>query len=579
MSLADLSPHRYPRIARWAIDWLWRIEHAFERARASGRPEDDARIRILVVLVFFAILFGLVSGGAIYAAAFSDADERSGARNLPLTAKADLVDRNGRLMAVNLTHYSLFIDPRDVWDRKATRKALLALVPKASAKRIDEILGGDRRKLLIEGLTPQVRDRVHELGMPGVSFEPTPRRLYPMGPLAAHLIGYSDTGGRGLQGAEKALQDELREAYGTGEPVTLSIDTRVQAALEEELAAAVSEFNPVGGAVGLVTNVQTGEIIAMASWPEFDPNNPGKSDDNARKNRATAVVYEMGSTFKAFTVAIGLDTGVAQMDSTFDARTPLKMGYRTIHDFHGTNRILTLSEVFNHSSNIGTAKLAMGIGVDTLKRYFDSLGLTAKAEVELLETARPLTPAKWNDDALASVSFGHGINVTPLSLAQAMGPMLNGGRFVPLTIIKKPEGWRPEGKRVMSEDTTVAMLRIMRGNVVGGTGRRADALGLSVGGKTGTGEKYDPATRRYSRTRQVASFAAVFPTEGPIGGDRYFVLILLDEPTGGARTGGLVAAPAAGRVIDRSARFLGVPRMLQRPDFDIAQVSRSGGRL
>jgi cell division protein FtsI (penicillin-binding protein 3) len=571
MSLADLTPHRYPRLARWAIDWLWRVEHAFERAKASGRPEDDARVRILCVLAFFAVLFGLIGGGAIYAAVFSDAGKPGRGAAMQPTDKADLVDRNGRLLAVNLTHYSLFLDPADVWSRKETRRVLLANVPKLKADRLDDALDGKRRKVLAEGLTPDVRARIHDLGLPGVSFEESPRRLYPMGPLAAHLIGYSDTGGLGLQGAEKALQDELRARASGNDPVVLSIDVRVQAALEEELANAVGEFNPKG-AVGLVTNIHTGEIIAMASWPEFDPNRPGKYTDDEKKNRATASVFEMGSTFKAFTVAIGLDTGVAQMDSTYDARTPLKMGYRTIHDYHGTNRILTLGEVFNHSSNIGTARLAMGIGVDKLRFYYDALGLTRRADVELTELAKPLTPAKWNDDALASVSFGHGINVSPLSLAEAMGAILNGGTFIPLTILKRAPNYRPAGRRVVSEDTTLAMLKIMRGNVVEGTGRKADAPGLSVGGKTGTGEKYDPAIRGYSNTKQVASFAAVFPTDGPVEADRYFVLILLDEPTGGARTGGLVSAPAAGRVIDRSARFLGVPRQLQRPDFDIAAI-------
>jgi cell division protein FtsI (penicillin-binding protein 3) len=571
MTVSNLSPHRYPRIVRWAVDWLWRVEHAFERAKASGRPEDDARIRILLVLAFFAVLFGLIAGGAVFSAAFSGAGKHRSVMSLPATAKADLVDRNGELLAVNLVHYSLFLDPADVWNRAETRKALLSRTPGLKASKFNEVMDGRKRRVLVEGLTPDVRQSIHDLGLPGVTFEESPRRIYPMGPLAAHLIGFADPWGKGIQGAERGLQEQLRDGYVSNEPVVLSIDVRVQAALEEELAGAVAEFHPKA-AVGLITNIHTGEIIAMASLPEFDPNRASKYSEDERKNRASAQLFEMGSTFKAFTVAIGLDTGVASMDSTYDARTPLKMGYRTIHDYHGTNRILTLGEVFNHSSNIGTAKLALGIGVDRLKTYYDSLGLTRRPRLELFETASPLTPRDWNDDALASVSFGHGINVTPLALAQAMGCLLNGGTMVPLTILKRPMGYQGEAQRVVSEDTSRAMLRIMRGNVVEGTGRKADAIGLSVGGKTGTGEKYDPAIRGYSNTRQVASFAAVFPTEGPLEAPRYFVLILLDEPTGGARTGGLVAAPAVGRVIDRSARFLGVPRQMQRPEFDIAAV-------
>jgi cell division protein FtsI (penicillin-binding protein 3) len=276
----------------------------------------------------------------------------------------------------------------------------------------------------------------------------------------------------------------------------------------------------------------------------------------------------MGSTFKAFTVAIGLDAGVATPSSTFDARTPFKLGYRTINDYHASRRILTLVEVFQESSNIGTAKLALSVGPERLSQYFAALGLTQPAKVELIESARPLTPKKWDEDAVASTSFGHGLNVTPLALARAMSPLLNGGTLPPLTIRKLEKGARPEGPRVMSQQTSAQMLQIMRANVTGGSGGKADVPGLTVGGKTGTGEKYDPAIRRYNHNRQVSSFAAVFPTDGAINEDRYFVLILMDEPhpsanTYGYSTGGWVAAPAAGKVIARIAPFLGVKR---RPD-------------
>ena len=392
--------------------------------------------------------------------------------------------------------------------------------------------------------------------------------MYPLGATAAHLIGFVDSGGKGLAGAERALDDPIRSAAGgEGGPTQLSIALRVQAALEDELRKAAEEFTPKG-AVGLVTNVHTGEILGMASWPDYDANKAGEATDDQRLNRAAASVYEMGSTFKAFTVAIGLDTGVATASSTFDAREPFKLGYRTIHDYHAARAILTLVEVFKHSSNIGTAMLAERIGGERLSQYFTNLGLTKPAKVELKESARPLTPRRWDQDAVASTSFGHGMNVSPLALAQAMNALLNGGEMMPLTIRKLPPGVRPEGKRVLSENTSAEMLKIMRANVVpgeGGSGGKADVPGLSVGGKTGTGEKYDPAIRGYNHQRQVSSFAATFPTDGPVEADRYFVLILLDEPKGNASsfgfsTGGWVAAPAAGRVIERIAPFLGVKR-------------------
>jgi len=554
-------------IPRWMIERVWGLEHAFERARASGKAEDDTRLRIFFVLVLFALGFFTVAIGATRAALFSDA-VRAGGMAVNLGAsRADLVDRNGQLLAVDLTHYGLYIDPREIWDAAETRRGLLRALPDLDPARLERALSGDRRSFLVGALTPQERTRINDLGLPGVTFEPEDRRVYPLGTTAAHIIGFSDSGGEGLAGAEAAFNGEIRAAAGGGN-APLSIDLRVQGAIEDELYKAVAEFRPKG-AVALVTDVHTGEVLGMASWPVFDPNKAGQASDNARLNRAAASVFEMGSTFKGFTVAIGLDSGVATPTSTFDARQPYHLGYRVIHDHDATSRILSLVEVFQHSSNIGTAKLAESIGPQRMGQYFKGLGLTTPAKVELLESARPLTPKVWNDDAVASTSFGHGINVSPLALARAYGAVLNGGKLIPLTIRKLQPDAQVDGPRVMSEKTSLEMLSIMRANVTGGTGKSANVPGLSVGGKTGTGEKYDPAIRAYSHGRQVSSFAAIFPTGGPIEAKRYFVLVLLDEPRGtaasaGFSTGGWVAAPATGRIIERIAPFVGVER---RNDF------------
>lgn len=551
-------------LPRWLIERIWGLEHAFERARASGKAEDDTRLRIFFVLALFSLFFITLAIGATRAALFSDA-----ARNVGISAplggsRADLVDRNGQMLAADLLHYGLYIDPREIWDQAETRRGLLHALPDLEPERLERALRGNRRVFVIGALNPSERNQVHELGLPGVSFEPEQHRVYPLGTTAAHIIGYSDTGGEGLSGAEAAFNEDIRTASVTGASVPLSIDLRVQGALEDEVYKAVAEFTPKG-AVGIVTDIQTGEILGMSSWPVFDPNKPGKSSDYTRTNRAAASVFEMGSTFKAFTVAIGLDSGVATPESTFDARFPYKLGYRTIHDYHAARKILNLVEVFQHSSNIGTAKLAESVGPQRMGSYFSGLGLTTPAKVELIESARPLTPKVWNDDAVASTSFGHGINVTPLALARAYGAVLNGGKLIPMTIRKVAPGTKIDGPRVMSEKTSLQMLSIMRANVTGGSGKSANVDGLSVGGKTGTGEKYDPAIRAYNHARQVSSFAAVFPTTGGVNTKRYFVLILLDEPHGTAKsagysTGGWVAAPAAGRVIERIAPFLGVPR-------------------
>ena len=308
MSLADLIPGRMPPGFRWVGDLMWRLEHAFERSKAADRPEDDTRIRIFFVLAIFTFAFGVLSVGAVRSAVFSDAVRNGGLGGPIAGARADLVDRNGQLLALDLTHYGLYLDPSEIWDVPATHQALLKSLPDLEARRLEKAMRGSRRAYLIGALTPQERDRVHHLGLPGIYFEEEQRRVYPLGPLAAHLIGFTDSGGVGLAGVERALNEDIQNASVGHGQVPLSIDLRVQAALEEELQKAALAHQP-RGAVGIITNVHTGEILAMASYPDFDPNEAGKATDDARMNRAAAAVFEMGSTFKAFTVAIGLEPG------------------------------------------------------------------------------------------------------------------------------------------------------------------------------------------------------------------------------------------------------------------------------
>lgn len=546
---------------RWLSERVWSVEHAFERAKAENRATEDTRVRIALVWSLFAAAFAVLALGAVKAAVLSG-DGAGGWARAEAAERADLVDREGRLLATNLTHYGLYLDPNEVWDPAETRRALLSVLPEINYGRLEKGLRGERRIFVHGGLTPEQKSAVHALGLPGVSFEEEDRRVYPLGVQGGHLIGWSDTGGRGLAGVEKAFDEEIRAAGRKGEPFPLSVDLRVQAALEEELQDAAAD-QQANGAVGVVTNVRTGEILAVASWPLVDPNQPAAGGPNAALNRAAASVYEMGSTFKVFTVAMGLDTGSATIDSVFDAKAPLHIGTRAINDYHAENKMMTLEEVFIHSSNIGTSRLALQMGAPVLTRYFQGFGLLAPAQVELAESARPITPRRWNSDTVASTSFGHAISVSPLALTAAMGAVLNGGEYVPLTLRKLQPGEAPEGRRVISEKTSRSMLDLMRINVVRGTGSKANAPGLRVGGKTGSAEKVIGG--RYDRTRLVSSFAAVFPTDTAPGEDRYFVLILIDEPKGsaksaGQRTGGWTAAPAAGRVIERIAPFLGVQR-------------------
>lgn len=564
MKPADLALYRAPVGWRRLVELVWRLEHAFERAKAAGKAEDDTRIRIFFILALFTAGFLSLAAGATKTALISDSGRRSSYAAGLGGARADLVDRQGRLLAVDLIHYGLYLDPREIWDQPEIRRVLGAALPRLNKARLERALKSDRREFLIGGLTPAERDRVHSLGLPGVAFEEEDHRVYPLGPTAAHVIGFADRGGEGLAGAELAFDNAMRRQAGSDEPVALSIDLRVQAALEDELQKAAVKFGALG-AVGIVTDVHTGEVLAMASAPDFDPNHVGAATPNALTNRAAASVYEMGSVFKIFTTAMGLDSGTASLTSTFDARSTQAIGNRVIHDFHATNRVLTLPEVFIHSSNVGTAKLALQAGAPNMQKYFRSFGLFAPAKIELAEAARPIVPRRWPADTVASASFGHAVSVTPLNVQAALGAVMNGGYYVPLTLRKVAPGERPQGQRVISETTSRQMLDLMRLNVTSkeGSGGRADAPGLSVGGKTGSAEK--AMGGRYVRNKLVSSFAAVFPTDGPMTTKRYAVFIMFDEPRGipetyGFATGGWNAAPTAGRVIDRIAPFLGVRR-------------------
>ncbi|MEI6281483.1 MAG: penicillin-binding protein 2 [Alphaproteobacteria bacterium] len=555
------APVRLPLAWRWLGSWVWRLEHAFERARAAASPHDSRR-RIALVMIAFGLAFFVMGIGATHQALFSgNSAEFSGASASPY-ARAALTDRNGALLAVDLPHYQLYVDPREVWDVQGTQQALAAILPQAQAKRLNKALTGTKRAFVIGGLTPDQRTAIHDLGLPGLSFEDDERRVYPLGNTASHLIGFSDSAGSGLAGAEKALDADVRKAAVTGGSVPLSLDLRVQAALEDELRKAANQFT-VRGAVGLITDVHTGEILALASYPDFDPNNAGAADPNALVNRVAQSVFEMGSTFKIFTVAQGLDSGTVRLNSTFDVSHPLTIGTQTIHDYDKGDTTLDLPHVLLHSSNIAAAKIALAMGADTVTGYYRNLGLFGSAPVELAESARPLLPQKWSQNVLASASFGNAIAVSPLAVAAGTAAVANGGTYVPLTIRKVEPGHEPKGRRVFSPQTSQTMLRLLRMNVLEGTGGKADAPGFSVGGKTGSNEKV--VAGRIDRNKLVSSFAAVFPADGPPEAKRYFLLVLMDEPhatkeTYGFATGGWTAAPAAGRIVSRVGPLLGLKR-------------------
>lgn len=543
----------------WLTQAVWALERAFKKAKAADQSEGDTRLRIFFLLALFGTGFLFLAIGAARSALFAKPEVNTYAAPVAI-ARADLVDRNGQLLAVDLTHYGVYVDPREIWDTAETQRVLTGALPGLQAPRLEKALKSDRREYLIGGLTPDQKAQLQDLGLPGVSFEEEEKRVYPLGPTAAHMIGFSDTAGTGLSGAELGLDGAIKDAAGHG-PVELAMDLRVQAALDDELGKAVAKYQALGG-VGFVINVKTGEILGFSSQPDFDLNQPGKTTPDRLSNRGVSSVYELGSVFKAFTLATGLDSGVVTMNSAFDVSHPIELGGHLVHDFDKGDTTLQLWQVFTHSSNIGAAKTALMIGPERMQDYFRRFGLFAAAPVELPGSARPILPRQFTDQTLGQIAFGQGIAVSPLALATGYRALLDGGVYSPLTIKKMPAGTQTQGRRVISEETSAKILQLMRLNVTDpkGSGRKAEVPGLIVGGKTGSAQKPDHG--HYSKDN-VSSFVAVFPAEGPLNADRYMVQITLDSPhvtpdSMGFRTGGWNAAPTAGHVIARIAPFVGI---------------------
>jgi cell division protein FtsI (penicillin-binding protein 3) len=406
---------------------------------------------------------------------------------------------------------------------------------------------------------PGEAKRINDLGEPAIHLKREAERLYPNLNLAAHALGYTDIEGKGQVGLEKQLDGRLSDPATRGTPVQLAMDARVQQALQSEIGAVMADQR-AEGAAGVVLDVKTGEVIALASLPDFNPNVPGHTSDDTRYNKVTYGVYELGSTFKAITLAMAIDTGIiTSMDQKYDCTHPLMVAGYKIHDDHPKNRWLTVPEIFIHSSNIGTAQIAEQIGRDRQRDYLDKLGFLEPVKVELPERARPHFPpvSNWGELATMTIGYGHGIAVSPLHLATAYAALVNGGILRPATMLKVPEGQVPEGKRVFTEHASNEMRALLRMVVTAGTGRKADAPGYRVGGKTGTAEK--ATAHGYAKNANISTFAAAFPMDAP----RYVVIATLDDPKGskasyGFKTAGMTIAPAMSRLIQRIGPILGV---------------------
>jgi cell division protein FtsI (penicillin-binding protein 3) len=530
--------------------------------------------RLMLVMLLFAGVTALIACRLLYLQIATDRSGGAAIGNPLLPARGDIVDRNGIPLARSIDAWSIAIHPnRLLGNPNELARKLAALMPEKSEAQYRAMLtSGKSFVYLNRRAMPELVAAVNALGEPAVEFSREPERLYPQTQLAAHVVGYTNLDGRGEAGIERALDSQLLDPKSRSAPVQLSVDARVQQALEAELAAAVSQFSAIGAA-GIVLDIKTGEVLAMTSLPELNPNVPGHGSMEARFNRATLGVYELGSTFKPFTVAMAMDSGVVtSFGKQYNCPRELRVGRFSITDTHPFGRRCSVAEIMKESSNIGTAQIAAEVGAARQREFLKKMGFLDPIAIELRERGRTLTPgANWGEIATMTVGYGHGIAVTPLHLATGYATLFNGGFYRPATVLKVgPNRPIAPGRRVFSAETSYRMRALLRLVVTEGTGKMADAPGYRIGGKTGTAEKI--LGGRYTGSAVVTTFAGVFPMDEP----RYVVVAMLDDPkatkeTYGFHTAGWNVAPVISRVVSRIGPVLGIAPDLGR-DANLAEV-------
>ncbi|HEY0901779.1 MAG TPA: penicillin-binding protein 2 [Micavibrio sp.] len=531
---------------------------------------DMAHGRIVLLSLSFALLYFTVAArvvdltilqGELPRLAGTTAERSNEPEQKKSVVRADILDRNGVLLATSLETASLYADPALISDPVRAATALSKAVPGITyGDALEKLQRKSRFVWLKRNLTPEEQSRILEMGEPGLKFQTEFTRIYPQGELTAHMVGYASVDGQGLSGVERSFDDLLGKG---GKPLALTLDVRLQHILRRETKAAISEFTAKGGA-GIIMDVVTGEILAATSLPDFDPQNPAAATPQQMFNNITLGVYEPGSTMKIFSTAALLEFKKPNLGMTFETTKPLKVGRFTIRDYHPEPHPLNIPEIFMHSSNIGSALMGQMVGTPALKNFYSDLGLLSPVNVEIDEKGKPLVPHPWRDISTLTASFGHGISVTPLQIVAASSSIVRGGTVVKPTIILD-EALAHGAKRLASESevrvvspqTSHRMRQLMRLVVTEGTAKFANVPGYNVGGKTGTAEK--TVAGRYDHNKKISSFMAFFPMEAP----RYAVFIMVDEPVGtkksyGYATAGWVAAPAAGRVIAAMAPLLGM---------------------
>ena len=533
---------------------------------AAARAVETGRMRLIVTASLFGLAFTMI-GARLVDLMVLDANPKTpiaAAQEAPPPFnRANITDRNGIVVATNVPTVNLYADSKLVLDVKEAANKLTAMLPDlVYGEVIKRLSSGQRFIYLRRNLTPTEQMAVNRLGVPGVYFEDSESRVYPQGALLTHVLGNTDTDNRGIAGIERTFDEILADGR---ESLALSLDARVQYAVREVLSAGMTKFQAKASS-GVVMDVSNGEILALVSLPDYDPKTMGQASADARFNRATLGLYEMGSTFKLFTAATALETGSSRLDTFYDAREPIAVGRYTINDYRGQKRWLTVPEILIHSSNIGAAKMALNFGAEVQKDYLAKFGLMSPVHLELPEVGSPNYPSVWRETNIMNVAYGYGISVTPVHVASAVSALVNGGMLYPSTIVRRPGGNPPNGRRVISERTSETMRALMRLVILEGS-KKADVKGYFVGGKTGSAEKVSQYGR-YIQSARRTSFVAAFPIDRP----RYVVMVMLDEPQGieetyNFSTAGWNAAPTAGNVIAHVAPLLGVYPIGHSDDF------------
>ncbi|OJY03065.1 MAG: penicillin-binding protein [Rhizobiales bacterium 62-17] len=501
-------------------------------------------------------------------------------------ARPDIVDRNGDILATDIKIDSVFAEPRRIIDKDEAVELLTAVLPDVNARELRERLGSRKGFIWVKrGITPKEREEVFRLGLPGVGFLPEHKRVYPNGPVAAHVLGFTNTDNIGIAGVEKYIDgtglNDLALAGFTArstdlKPIKLSLDIKATYAVRDELVRGMEKFKAKAAAAAIM-DVNTGEVIAIASLPDYDPNNPVDALEPNRINRMTVGVFEMGSTFKALTMAMAIDARKVTVNSKIDARGALRYGRFAINDFHAQNRVLSVSEVFTYSSNVGTARMALMIGVEGHKAFLRKIGQLDRMRTELPESAEPIVPRNWGDLNTMTIAFGHGLAVAPLQAMMAVSALVNGGQLIKPTFLTRTEQEaRATAPQVIRPDTSESMRYLMRLNAEVGSAKTINVQGYFPGGKTGTANKV--VNGRYANDRVFTTFTAVAPADKP----RYLFLTVYDEPqgvpeTGGARTAAYNAGATTGRIIERVTPMLGLPPRVASPT--MTQVFPSVARL